>query len=32
MYIDGFWRRDSHMMNRCVFGCGGSDDLVVMRG
>lgn len=27
-YIDGFWQRDSHMMSRCAFGCGGSGDLV----
>ncbi len=31
-YIDGFWRRDSRMRNRCVFGCGGSDGLVGGKG
>ncbi len=26
-HIDEFWPRDSRMMSRCAFGCGGNGDL-----
>ncbi len=28
-YIVGSWQRGIRMMSRCVFGCGGSGDLVL---